>query len=96
MSSATITPAEIQCCGPLGSTRYYRVKIVGITGTCPECHYICICDGINGEYFMDTVFSDLNGPCQSQLQLTGICGYYLLNLYLTPCVDGRVRYSVFL
>ena len=96
MSSATITPPEIFCCGPLGSLRYYMLQIVGVTGTCPQCNLNCDCDGINGTYFTDFLGPYSLNQCATELVLTEICGYALLVFEIVPCSTRRVTYKIHL
>ena len=94
MSSATITPPEILCCGPLGSLRYYQLQIVGVSGTCPQCNLNCNCSGINGTYFMDFLGPLSVNQCVTELALTEICGYALLAFEIAPCSPSRVTYKI--
>jgi len=96
MSSATITPPEIFCCGPLGSLRYYMLQIVGVTGTCPQCTLNCDCSGINGTYFMDFLGPLSIDQCTTELGLPEICGYALLTFQIVPCSTSRVTYKIVL
>ncbi|MGV2336292.1 MAG UNVERIFIED_CONTAM: hypothetical protein LVR18_20030 [Planctomycetaceae bacterium] len=96
MSSPTVTPPDILCCGPLGSTRYYKLTIVGLSGTCPECDFNCNCDGINGDYYFDMLDGSLPGDCASVLTLTENCGYAFLSFYIICCTPKRVTYKIYL
>ncbi len=97
MSSPTIVPPEILCCGPLGSLRYYKVSISGVVGTCPQCTTGCNCDGINGDYIFDMLLGPLNphGPCISELTLSPpICGYALISFAIVTCQAGKSNFVV--
>ena len=97
MSSSTITPLSILCCGPLGSLRYYKATISGIGGSCPGCTSDCSCTNLNGDYYFDFL-DDVNPlPCVGYLAIApATCGYAFLTFAIGLCEGSpkRLTYTI--